>query len=168
MLQFTYRSRETARYQIRIQAHELTLQEFIFMYMYLNLILKFIICVLLYFTVSIAKWLLLQNSVSKGGCTSGITAMHFSWRPAEQVNFIVFNTCTWTNTALCLTLSYCTREGGGTNFKDSYLCNEYCYCNDIWWLFIEFIEEDSGVLLRPVLFKPLPTTFSKAILTIFT
>ena len=113
MLQFTYTSRETARYQIRIQAHELTLQEFIFMYMYLNLILKFIICVLLYFTVSVAKWLPLQNSVSKGGCTSGIMAMHFSWRPAEQVNFIVFNTCTCTNTALCLTLSYCAPGGGG-------------------------------------------------------
>ena len=32
------------------------------------------------------------------------------------------------------------------NFEDSYLGKEYCYCNETWWLFIKFIE-DNGVLL---------------------
>ena len=53
------------------------------------------------------------------------------------------------------------REGGGaqsacTNFRDLYLRNEYCYSNEIWWLFIKFIREDNGVFIIPIPIKPLP------------
>ena len=58
-----------------------------------------------------------------------------------------------------LTLSYTggggvVGGGGGaqsarTNFKDSYLSNEYCYCNEIWWLLIKCIGKDNVVLIRP-------------------
>ena len=57
-----------------------------------------------------------------------------------------------------LTLSY--TGGGGAqsaraNFKESYLRNEHCYCNEIWRLFIKFIGKDN-VLIRSVPIKPLP------------
>ena len=55
-----------------------------------------------------------------------------------------------------LTLSYTGEEGARTNFKDSYLGKEYHYCNDVWYLFIKFDEEDSVVLIKPVPIKPLP------------
>ena len=56
---------------------------------------------------------------------------------------------------------FCTGKGGGVqsaraNFKDSYLRNEYRYCNKIWWFFITFIEQDNSVLIKPVPIKPLP------------
>ena len=47
-------------------------------------------------------------------------------------------------------------ESAHTNFKDSYLRNDYCYCNNIWRLFIQFIEEDSGVLIRSVVINSSP------------
>ena len=56
------------------------------------------------------------------------------------------------------------------NFKDSYLRNEYCYCNEIWLLFKKFIGEDNGVLIRCVPIKPLPwqPLIQNLILTILT
>ena len=47
-------------------------------------------------------------------------------------------------------------QSARANFKDSYLRNEYCYCNEIWWLFIKFIGVDNSVLIIPVPIKPLP------------
>ena len=74
-----------------------------------------------------------------------------------------------------LTLSYTEGGGGGAesaraNFKDSYLCNEYCYSNEIWRLFIKFIGKDNGALIIPVPIKPLPwqPLFQNPLLTILT
>ena len=65
--------------------------------------------------------------------------------------------------------------GGGAqrardSFQNSYLRNEYCYCNEIRWLFINFIGDDNGVLIRPVPTKPLPwqPLFQNPLLTILT
>ena len=47
-------------------------------------------------------------------------------------------------------------QSAGANFKESYLRNEHCYWNEIWWLFIKYIGEDNGVLIRSAPIKPLP------------
>ena len=89
--------------------------------------------------------------------------------------FQVLNSWKNKNSSNVLTLSYMGGGGGGrrtacANFKDSYLRDEYSYCNEIWRLLIKCIEKDNGMLIKPVPIKPLPwqPLFKNAVLTIFT